>query len=125
MRTYIVSSLALSLGFAFATPASAQDAASDVRCILVSNVFSRVEPDVKKKAVAQATGLYFSGRVSARMSPAQIKAQIVAQAKGLNKDNSGPVMTACAKYLQENQRMMQGVALEIQKANPAPPSAKK
>ena len=119
MRTFIISSAALSLGLIAAGPAVAQDAGSDVRCLLVSNVFARVETDATKKGLAQAAAVYFSGRAVARLSPAQIKAQIVAQSKTVDKNSGGPIMTACAKRFQQDQRMMQTIGQELQKAKPA------
>ena len=122
MRNYLISILASGVSLTVAGPATAQNVGLDVRCMLVSNVFVRVETDLKRKTLAQATGLYFSGRVTARLSAAQIKDQIIVQAKSITKDNGGPIMTECAKRFQEDQRMMQAVAQQIQKVNPVPAS---
>ena len=125
MRTFITSSAAFGLCLIAATPAVAQDAGADVRCLLVSNVFARVETDATKKALAQASAVYFSGRATAKLAPAQIKAQIVGQSKTINKDSGGPIMTACAKRFQQDQRMMQTIGQELQKTRPAPAAAPK
>ena len=49
MRRTIISSVALCAIGAAAAPAHAQDAGSDIRCILVSNVFARIETDATRK----------------------------------------------------------------------------
>ncbi|QQV76712.1 hypothetical protein H5J25_15010 [Sphingomonas aliaeris] len=124
MRRTIISSVALCAIGAIAAPANAQDAGSDIRCILVSNVFARIETDATRKQLAQASAMYFTGRVTARLSAPQIKAQILAQSKSVDKNNGGPIMTACAKRFQQDQRMMQGIGQELQKSNPIPPAKK-
>ena len=124
MRRTIISSVALCAIGAIAAPASAQDVGTDVRCILVSNVFARIETDATRKQLAQASAMYFTGRVTARLSAPQIKAQFLAQSKAVDKYNGGPIMTACAKRFQQDQRMLQGIGQELQKSKPAAPAKK-
>lgn len=124
MRRTTISSVALCAIGAITAPASAQDVGSDVRCILVSNVFARIETDATRKQLAQASAMYFTGRVTGRLSAPQIKAQILAQSKSVDKNTGGPIMTACAKRFQQDQRMMQGIGMELQKSKPAAPAKK-
>ena len=62
--------------------------------------------------------------MTARLAAPQIKAQILAQSKAVDKNTGGPIMTACAKRFQQDQRMMQGIGQELQKSNPIPPAKK-
>jgi hypothetical protein len=124
MRRFIISCVAMCVSGFAAAPAVAQDPGSDVRCLLVSNVFARIEADATRKQLAQASAVYFTGRAAARLSPAQIKAQIVAQSKSVDKTTGGPIMTACAKRFQQDQRMMQAIGQDLQKTKALAPPKK-
>lgn len=108
------------LALVAAAPAAAQAADADVRCLLAANVFARAEKDPVKKELAVATGLFFSGRADARLSPAQLKAAIQSQGKALTTETVAQVMTACAKGFQDKQRGLQAIGRQIAAARPPP-----
>ena len=115
---------AAALTVIFGTPAIAQSADQDVRCILAGNAFGMAEKDPAKKQLALATSLFFAGRADARLAPAQFKAQVLAQGKALSTSNAADVMTACAKTFQAKERAMQAVGQEVARSQ-AQPTPKK
>ena len=98
MRTLITAASFIAMLGAFAAPALAQNTASDVRCLLVSNVFANSEKNPKAKQVASAASLFYSGRVSA-LPDATIHSSLEAEAKQLTVANAAPTMTACAQRM--------------------------
>ena len=97
-------------GLALAAPVAAQTIDQDVKCMMVSNVFATQEKDPQRKQVAQASALYYFGRVDARLPVGQLQAKILALRSSLTKDNIGPTMNGCAKQLTDRQRALQAVA---------------
>src|SRR5437764_1536406 len=79
-------------------PAGAQTA-SDVRCLILSNVFAQkaAEPDVQK--VAQASFYFYLGRVADRVTAPQLKALFDDQSKTINDDSAGAMMKNCVQKL--------------------------
>ena len=99
-----------------ATPALAQDAASDVRCLLVSNAFAATEKDTPRKQFAIESAHFFFGRIDAQMSAAQLKAQILTVGKTLTPQTMVTTMNACAQRLRAKQQMMQAIGKEVSAA---------
>ncbi len=99
-----------------AGPASAQGVDGDVRCLLLSNFFSKTEKEAPKKQMAAMTGLFYAGRVDARLSGNALKAQLIAQTKALQGQNSGQLMTACAQQVLANQRNLSAIGQQIGQA---------
>ena len=97
-----------------APPASAQSL-NDVRCLLVSNLFAKAGKDQKQKTIAEVSKYYYLGRIQGRVSPDQLKAQALAQAKTLSPQTAGPAMTACAKALQASARSVEATLASIAK----------
>lgn len=104
-----------------AAPAAAQAVDPDVRCLMLSNFFTNAEKDPARKQMALASATFFLGRIDARLSPAQLKAQIVGMGKAINKDNAGPLMTACARQLAAKQRSMVAISQSLAAAQPKKP----
>ena len=100
--------VAAAIGIALtAAPAIAQTVEHDVRCMILSEAFSKLEKDPAKKQVAAATGLYFFGRVDAQISGTALRSQFFAQRALLRQQNAGEVMTACAKDFMAHQHDLQ------------------
>lgn len=106
------------------TPAVAQSVDQDVRCILAGNAFGLAEKDPAKKQLALATGLFFAGRADARLTPAQLKAQVAVQGKALTTSNAAETMTACARTFQDKQRSLQAIGREVAQSQQKPPQKK-
>ena len=99
-------------------PAIAQSADQDVRCLLASNIFATQEKDPAKKQMSIGAAFFYLGRLGARVSPAQLKTQIIAQGKTLNAQTAGPLMTSCVREIGAKQQMMQAVGKELQAGEP-------
>ncbi|MDO6416882.1 hypothetical protein Q4F19_21035 [Sphingomonas sp. BIUV-7] len=119
MRSRLLFSAVLGLAIG-ATPAIAQDAASDVRCLLVSNAFAATDKDPQRKQLAIEASHFFLGRIDARMTQPQLKASIIQIAKTLTPPGMGPAMNACVTRLQSRQRMMQVIGREVAATAAAP-----
>ncbi|WP_294394768.1 hypothetical protein [uncultured Sphingomonas sp.] len=96
-----------------ATSLPAQGADQDVRCLMASNLFSQAEKDPTRKQVALVSSFFYMGRLDGRVTPAQLKAQILAQGKTLTTKNAGETMTACAKNVQGKQALIQGIGKQL------------
>ena len=90
-------------------PVSAQGPDNDVRCLTTSKFFAATEKDPQKKQLAVASAFFFLGRIDARLSPAQIKAQLVAPGALIKQSEAGSIMNACAKKVQVTQRSLQAI----------------
>ena len=84
-----------------AAPASAQSS-NDVRCLLVSNFFAKVSKDEKGRRRAENASYFYLGRSAGRFNDAQLKAALDAEQRSLKSSNAGPVMAACAQYMDIN-----------------------
>ena len=104
----------LMLATAAATPALGQgQATNDVRCLMASNLFAKASKDPKARKVADASKLFYLGRVTARLSEQQVRAQIVAQTKTITRANAGNVMNACARRMQSGAAMVERVGKQL------------
>ena len=94
-------------------PASAQGPDNDVRCLTTSKFFASTEKDPQKKQLAVASAFFFLGRIDARLSPAQIKAQLVAPGALIKQSEAGALMNDCAKRVQLSQRSLMMIGQTI------------
>lgn len=105
-------SLAALAALLAAAPASAQ-AGGDVKCLLASNLFAKAAKDPKTRTAAEASKLYYLGRIHVRLNAAQLKAEMIAQQKTISPKNAGVVMNACARQMESGIKMVQGVTQQI------------
>jgi hypothetical protein len=107
---------AISIGLATAvltaTPAQAQ-ANNDVRCLLASNLFAKAAKEPKARTAAEAGKLYYLGRIHGRLSPQQLKAELVTQQKTITQKNAGDVMNGCARQMDNGIKMIQSVTQQL------------
>ena len=114
MRTLTTAASVIAIGFSsIAAPSLAQNAASDVRCMLVSNVFANNDKNPQAKQVASAASLFYSGRVSA-LPNAAIQSAVATEAKQLTAANAAPTMTACAQRMTGALQQLQKLGGKIQ-----------
>ena len=123
MRFTLFLSAALVAGVA--APAFAQDAAADVRCLLVSNAFSGAEKDEGRKQLAILSAHFYLGRLDTRLSAAQLKPQVIAIAKTLSPPTMAATMNSCVQRLREKQLVMQTIGKEIAASAPKAPAPAK
>ncbi len=100
---------AIGIAFVLSAPAAAQTN-NDVKCLLVSNLFSNASKDAKARQIAEAAKFFYAGRVYGRLSEAQLKAQMQAQQKLITGKNAGQTMASCAREVQSAGSMLQRVA---------------
>ena len=100
---------------AVGAPSSAQDAASDVKCFMASNVFAKAAPDDKGREAAIRTRFYYLGRVEARLTSAQLKAALAAQGKTFDMANAAATMNACVQRLDASAKAVQAIGMELSK----------
>jgi hypothetical protein len=107
-------------GLALPMPVAAQSATDDVRCLLASNVFAAGGNDAAHKQLAATIGLFFLGRVDARLTQDQLRAEVLTQGKALTGKNVGDVMNGCVQRFQAKQRAMVLLGQQIAKSQPHP-----
>ena len=93
-------------------PASAQ-AGSDVKCLLASNLFAKAAKEPKTRTAAEASKLYYLGRIHVRLNAAQLKAEMLAQQKTITPKNAGATMNTCARQMESGIKMVQAVTQQI------------
>ena len=104
--------LAVPAALLAAAPANAQ-AGNDVKCLLASNLFAKAAKDPKARTAAEASKLYFLGRIHGRLNAVQLKGEMLAQQKTITPKNAGVVMNGCARQMEAGIRMVQGVTQQI------------
>ena len=91
--------LAFPLTLALLPPATAQAQSqpSDVRCLLLSNLYAKQAEDEKARATARQASFFYLGRVTG--PAADIRARLSDEAKTLSSTNGGDAMAACANAM--------------------------
>ena len=103
-----------------AAPAFAQGVDKDMRCMILSEAFSKMEKDPAKKQLAVATELYYFGRVDVQISGVALRSQFTAQKSVLQQQNAGLEMSACAKEFISHQHNLQtSIQGPVEKKAPA------
>ena len=77
--------------------AQAQSQPSDVKCLLLSNLYAKQAGDEKARATALQASFFYLGRVSG--PGATVKARLNDEAKTLSSNNAGDAMAACVKAM--------------------------
>lgn len=90
--------LAFPLTLALLPPvtAQAQSQPSDLRCLLLSNIYAKQAEDEKARAAALQASFFYLGRVTG--PAADIRARLSEEAKSLS-PNGGDAMAACANAM--------------------------
>ena len=105
-------SIVIAAALAGVTPAHAQ-AVNDVRCLMASNLYAKASKDPKQKLAAEATRLYYVGRIHGRLNATQLKAQLIAQQKTINPKNAGEVMNSCARQMEAGMKLVQTTSQQL------------
>jgi hypothetical protein len=108
----IVSAALAALASVAPTQAAAQNMGSDVRCLIVSNLFAKNAKEAKARTLASSVRLFYGGRVSA-LSAAQIQSAVVAQQKQVTSANAGTTMNACAQSMDQALRKIQAAGQKL------------
>jgi hypothetical protein len=94
------------------SPAVAQ-ATNDVQCLLASNLFSMAAKEEKTRKLAESNKFYFLGRVSARLSEQQIRAQMIAEGKMIKAANAAKIMDACNRQMRAAAMKVEAVGKQV------------
>lgn len=97
---------AVACGISVGSPSLAQSP-SDVRCLLLSNAFSKGSDQADAKKAAQSASLFYLGKVDGRYSDVQLRATISQQQKTITKANAGPGMQGCMQRMQASAKRLQ------------------
>jgi hypothetical protein len=100
--------------------ASAQSA-SDARCILLSGIYAKENPDANAQKIAEAAFYFYLGRIGSQASATQLKTLFAAQAKTLTDATAGEGMNSCVKDFQTKIQLINSLA----GPEPAPAPTKK
>jgi|GEM_PF-2362543 len=106
-----------------ASGASAQPAAHtptmDLRCLVATMGLAQRAPDPAARRVGSLASTFYYGRVTARMSDAELAPAIQREAKALEGTNIPALMQACGRFMQERAEAMQALGQRL--ADPATP----
>jgi hypothetical protein len=94
-------------------PAAAQAANHDVRCLILSNLFSKAAPDARGKESAAQTRLFYLGRVSATVAPAQLAGVMAAEAKAIDTAQVGADMNKCLESVQTSAAAVETASAKV------------
>lgn len=72
----------------------------DVRCLMLSNLFSKAAAVAQAKEAAGQSRLFYLGRVSDKYTAARLEAAMSAEAKSIDPDKAGPDMNKCLASVQ-------------------------
>jgi hypothetical protein len=89
---------------------SAQTVADDVRCLMLSNLFTKAATDDRAKQIARQTLAFYLGRLDGRATPQALTAAMRAQATTIDPKIAGPAMNGCAARLGKAQQAVQAAS---------------
>jgi hypothetical protein len=90
--------------------AATAQSASDIQCMLLSNVFAKNAKDANAQKTAEAALYFYLGRVSDSATPTQLKTQLDAQGKTITDATAGNLMNNCVKAIQSKVQLLQSLA---------------
>lgn len=96
-----------------ASPAAAQNINQDVRCLMVSNLFSVAAKDPKARQLAAIAGFFYLGRLDGRLTDAQLEARIKSEQASLTNANAGSTMQRCGEYMQQRGKALQTIGRKL------------
>ena len=102
--------------------ATAQSAATDARCIVLSTAFANQSKDANQQKVAEDSLYFYLGRLNGQPNTAQFKALLDAQEKTITDANAGQLMGDCVKAVQVKVQLLQSLAAAPPAAATKPPA---
>jgi hypothetical protein len=88
---------------------------SDASCILVANVFATQTTNADQKTLAQNVLFFYFGRLDARASEGQMKAELrQARTAKLTTDTAAALMNSCAQGMQARAKVFEDVMQQLQ-----------
>lgn len=90
---------------------------SDVRCLLVSNIFANSATDARARQAASAASAFYMGRIDGRVSSAALEAALISEQKLITRANSSRDMQACSARLAEAEKKVHAAARSAVRAH--------
>jgi hypothetical protein len=88
---------------------------TDANCLLVSNIFAQQASDATQKAHAGNVLFYYFGRMDARASEAEMKAQLKdAGSTKFTPESAAALMNSCVQNMQARAQVLQNVSQQLQ-----------
>lgn len=92
-------------------PAAVTPPRTDANCLLVSNVFAQQSTDPTQKAHAQNVLFYYFGRLDARTTEAQMKAELKqAGSIQFTGETASALMNSCVQNMQTRAQVLQSAS---------------
>jgi hypothetical protein len=104
---------AATLALACALPSSAQTVPDDVRCLMLSNLFTKAATEDQAKQVARQSLAFYLGRLDGRATPQALTAAMRAQAPTIDPKAAGPAMNACTARLAKAEQAVQAAGRAV------------
>ncbi|GAC1410202.1 MAG: hypothetical protein NVSMB6_10560 [Burkholderiaceae bacterium] len=93
----------------YAMPVQAQTMNEDVRCLVLSNLYSKGAANDQARGAAVQAKAFFLGRLDGRTDTRTLGEALRHETAVLNPKASGPLMTACAGRVARAERSLQAV----------------
>ncbi|HEY4547521.1 MAG TPA: hypothetical protein VIG90_14005 [Pedomonas sp.] len=111
------------------TPAATvQTPAMDMRCFLISSAAQQTLPDENMRQIAMLTGLFYLGRVSGRMTDAEMETSAFNEAKALKTVDGQKVQSLfvqCGEFMGAKGQALQSLGDRLAEAERREAEAKK
>jgi hypothetical protein len=88
---------------------------TDANCLLISNIFAQQSTDATQKAHAGNVLLYYFGRLDARTTEAQMKAELKqAGSTQFTAETAAALMNSCVQNMQSRAEILRNVSQQLQ-----------
>jgi hypothetical protein len=114
--------IAIAAALLLTSGAATAQTATDIGCLMISNVFARDTSDANKQKLAQALSFFYLGRIGRNATPAQLKALMSQQEKTITDATAGPLMNECVKDFQSKLQQVDSLAPKTPPQQPQQPA---
>lgn len=97
----------------YVVPVQAQTPSEDVRCLILSNLYSKGATNNQARGAAVQAKAFFLGRLDGRADTRTLAEALRRETAVLNPKVSGPLMTACAARVARAERSLQAVGRAV------------
>lgn len=104
------------LAAALASPVSGQTVAQDVRCLVLSDIFTKAAIQPRAKESAEKSVIFYLGRIDGRADQRTLANALRAQRATINPQTAGSEMGACATRLVRASQAMEAINRSSQPA---------
>lgn len=82
----------------------------NIRCLMLSNLYVNSAKDDQGRKAAQATRLFYLGRVDDGLTEAQLESTMLAEGKAITPATAGDEMNKCARTLEQRNAAITAIA---------------